>query len=144
MLTGALWPLRGEQNVWGGELGDQGEGHCTGPGEQYWGQNRVRAKGEGEKWMDTGSHLKNEHVSVRRRVCVVYFLCLWAAVSVPCPYLGSTLRMRKAGLVSDRRSRFTGHSFSWEAKVRGQRMLALTIPCLPNSIWSGLASPSSA
>lgn len=104
----------------------------------------MRAEGEGERWMDSGSHFKNERVSVRRRVCVVCFPCLRAAVSVPCPYLGSTLRMRNAGLVSDRRSRFTGHSFSWEAKVRGQRMLALTIPCLPNSVWSGLASPSSA
>ena len=28
--------------------------------------------------------------------------------------------MWKAGLLSDRRSRFTGHSFSWKAKVRGQ------------------------
>ena len=28
--------------------------------------------------------------------------------------------MWKAGLLSDRRSRFTGYSFSWEAKVRGQ------------------------
>lgn len=28
-------------------------------------------------------------------------------------YLGSKLRMRQAGLVSDSRSRFTGHPFSW-------------------------------
>lgn len=37
-----------------------------------------------------------------------------------CLYLGSTLRIRNAGLASESRSRFTGHSFSWEAKFRGQ------------------------
>lgn len=44
------------------------------------------------------------------------------------PYLGSTPRMRNAGLVSDSRSRFTGFSFSWEAKVRDQEMLGPNHP----------------
>lgn len=47
------------------------------------------------------------------------------------PYLGSILRMRNAGLVSDRRSRFTGHSFSWEEKLRDQGTLGLSGTPIP-------------
>ena len=86
---------------------DQGRGKRGGQGGRFW-------------------------VSVERAgVCVGKYLCRLHARGFPClgrpwrcPDLGSTLRMRNAGLVSDRRSRFTGHSFSWEAKLEGQGMQA--------------------
>lgn len=99
-----------------------------------------RARGE-----DCGSHL-NEHGSVSggtRVACThVSFPGPRAAPSVP--YLGSTPRIRKAGLVSDRRSRLTGHSFPWEAKLNGQGLLGPTVSCACTPGRPGQCSPSSA
>lgn len=70
--------------------------------------------------MDSGSHVKNSTFPCRD--VSVSSACMCACPWQPClhPYLGSTLRMRKAGLVSDSRSRFTGHSFS-QQRIMSQR-----------------------
>lgn len=110
----------GENRLGGERVG------AGGAGGQWCAQTRVGAEGEGKE-EDSRSH-SNEQVA---GVCVGKYLCRLHARGFPClgrpwwcPYLGSTLRMRNAGLVSDRRSRFTGHSFSWEAKLEGQGMQA--------------------
>lgn len=46
-------------------------------------------------------------------------------------YLGSTARMRKAGLLSDSRSRFTGHCFSWGRKGLAQAQTLHALPASP-------------